>query len=391
MLDQSGPPIAWGSRTRASSAASSVLRLLAISLALSLGVSLLTPTHPADGTTRVAGPPCLTEDRPLFTADGFADLDRVLSVEDLSTSSKSSILYKVVRRLLQRGLIHGVPVRYVGAPPPDSPRRAAATIATPGDRSSLEVHVYDPAFEGSFGPVDQTSWLISILLHEAYHVQEIISEGRLDPEGHYAYIFEIEMAGVSQLHPSDIQHVWETALEVDERLASSTAPRVLRARDFVLEITQPDHDQPCLPCAALFEEAAQFPDGQLLITTRVGSSGSARQDFVVTPERVRLRMQMRFLSNEFPQYYGSQYNDAYVVALQTPQTNRVLATGNLNSSNWISSGEHGFIGAAEPVVIDLDLSPHVGTEVAIMLQVWDVGDDIVDSGILFSGLLPCGP
>jgi len=119
-----------------------------------------------------------------------------------------------------------------------------------------------------------------------------------------------------------------------------------------------------------------------LISTAGNSNGlgSLSQSFVVPPGYETINGRVRFLSDEWPVWYGSQYNDTYLVRFAAPGQSSVLASGNLNSSSW-SSGILGFNGQTPEKNYSLDLSAHVGKTVNLHYEVRDVGDLIIDSGL----------
>jgi hypothetical protein len=94
---------------------------------------------------------------------------------------------------------------------------------------------------------------------------------------------------------------------------------------------------------------------------------------------------IRFLSNEYPEWYGSTYNDSYVVYLTSSSGTKTLAKGNLNSSSW-GTGVAGYSGATAEININVDLSKYVGQSVTLVFKVSDVGDTVVDSALAISDL-----
>ena len=112
------------------------------------------------------------------------------------------------------------------------------------------------------------------------------------------------------------------------------------------------------------------------------ATGRMSQPFLVSSCHTRLQGKLRFLSDEWPDYYGTEYNDAYIVKLVTPSGARVLAQGNLNSSSW-SGGLLGYSGKTPVVDVDVDVSAFAGGDspLTIDIQVSDVGDLIYDSAM----------
>lgn len=129
--------------------------------------------------------------------------------------------------------------------------------------------------------------------------------------------------------------------------------------------------------------AEECPVTNAALTTTAGNSnglGSLSQAFVVPPGYETINGRVRFLSDEWPVYFGSQYNDTYLVRFAAPGQSTVLASGNLNSSSW-SSGVLGFNGQTPEKNYSLDASAHVGKTVNLNYEVRDVGDLVVDSGL----------
>ncbi|WP_433152635.1 carboxypeptidase regulatory-like domain-containing protein [Actinomadura nitritigenes] len=148
----------------------------------------------------------------------------------------------------------------------------------------------------------------------------------------------------------------------------------------------PDPSAPVTAPAAFRLPAAKEPqEGAVVVATQGGTPGSIAQSFKVTDGR--LTGTLRFLSAEWPRYYGSQYNDAYAVILTTPDQTMVLATGNLNASSWLP-GRLGFNGMTPEVPLTADLSLYRGKAVTLQLSVWNVADELYPSGLLLSALVP---
>ena len=111
--------------------------------------------------------------------------------------------------------------------------------------------------------------------------------------------------------------------------------------------------------------------------------GKASYSFIVTENMDTLVGRIRFLSNEYPQWYGSQYNDSYIVYLASPTGTQILAKGNLNSSSW-GAGVAGYNGATKEITVSANLSKYVGQKVTLVCEVSDVGDMVVDSALAIS-------
>ena len=147
-----------------------------------------------------------------------------------------------------------------------------------------------------------------------------------------------------------------------------------------------------VPRELLFESQAPPEGGSLLvgcpeafaaIISTAGENngvGSISQAFDVPPGYGAIRGRVRFLSNEWPEYFGSEYNDSYLVRVSTALDTRILAHGNLNSSSWQAS-DSGYNGAATEINFECDTSNLAGQSLTLHFEVRDVGDLIVDSAL----------
>lgn len=140
------------------------------------------------------------------------------------------------------------------------------------------------------------------------------------------------------------------------------------------------------PVSSAFAE--ECPVTQAAVISTAGNSnglGSLSQAFVVPPGYETMTGRVRFLSNEWPTWYGSQYNDTYLATLTAPGKSLILASGNVNSSAW-TSGTLGYNGKATERNFTADLSALVGKTVNLNYEVRDVGDLYVDSALAVDGM-----
>lgn len=145
--------------------------------------------------------------------------------------------------------------------------------------------------------------------------------------------------------------------------------------------------QPAPPDAAALAGIAQPSDDAglaLLVATEGRPSTQAAYPFVVG-EGATIAGKLRFLSQEYPEYYGSEYNDLFSVTLATPQGAVVLATGNLNNSTW-GAGSQGYSGSAETLTFNEDLGRFAGQTVELQIHVANVADTFYDSAVAVSDL-----
>lgn len=117
--------------------------------------------------------------------------------------------------------------------------------------------------------------------------------------------------------------------------------------------------------------------------TSQGAYGSLSQSFRVPKGIDSIVGVAKFLSDEYPKYYGSKYNDGYVITVSTPLGSQVLAKGNLNSSKWTKTGLLGYNGETPTISLLIDTSGFAATGgiVTITAEVSDVGDEKVDSAL----------
>jgi hypothetical protein len=131
-----------------------------------------------------------------------------------------------------------------------------------------------------------------------------------------------------------------------------------------------------------------IPPAYSALVTTAGdyvSVGFLSQSFIVGQNDDTLIGKIRFLSNEWPTYYGSQYNDSYIVYLITSSGIKIITHGNLNTSSW-STGVCGFEGGTKPAELYIDVSMYRGQVVTITAKVFDIGDMVVDSGVLLTDM-----
>jgi hypothetical protein len=122
----------------------------------------------------------------------------------------------------------------------------------------------------------------------------------------------------------------------------------------------------------------------LMVETAGRQSTQASYPFVVG-EGASISGRLRFLSHEYPDYYGTEFNDLFSVALATPQGAVVLATGNLNNSTW-GEGSMGYNATAQTIEFSEDLSRFVGQTVELQIHVANVEDMLFDSAVAVSDL-----
>lgn len=168
---------------------------------------------------------------------------------------------------------------------------------------------------------------------------------------------------------------WETSGDVrivpqDSVFPPASSPTTLGTSQLALQAATTVC--PSAPYSALATTAGNY-----------NAVGSLSQTFLVPKNYDTLAGRIRFVTNEWPEWYGSEFNDSFVVYLATPDGSKTLAKGNLNSSAW-GPGVAGFNGAAAEINIAADVSAFAGKAVTLVVRVSDVGDMVIDSGVVVS-------
>lgn len=129
--------------------------------------------------------------------------------------------------------------------------------------------------------------------------------------------------------------------------------------------------------------AAECPVTKAVVVSNQGNSngvGSISQSFIIPPGYESIAGRVRFLSNEWPQWYGTEFNDTYLARFSAPGKVSVLAGGNVNSSSW-SAGLLGYNGKTPEISYTFDASGLAGKTGTLHYEVRDVGDLVVDSAL----------
>lgn len=147
----------------------------------------------------------------------------------------------------------------------------------------------------------------------------------------------------------------------------------------------------------------QPTEGQWMadINTGAGSIGavgsSLTQRFTVPANVLTLRLDFNFVSEEFPEFVGSQFNDAFAAVVTTPQGEILFAQTSVNSANNVTLiGDCNFPGGDNTcgqtgwMEGSVDLSMFSGTGVPIQVDLifstLDAGDDIYDTHVLVDNI-----
>jgi hypothetical protein len=117
-----------------------------------------------------------------------------------------------------------------------------------------------------------------------------------------------------------------------------------------------------------------------------GVSSTVNTSFAVPAGATFVAFDFNFLSNEFPTFVGSIYNDTLRVRLTTPNGNQDVVIASVNGSSFVQAGSTGFNGMTGFATIRLDVSAFAGqpgfANLVIDILVTDVGDTQVDSAAL---------
>lgn len=109
--------------------------------------------------------------------------------------------------------------------------------------------------------------------------------------------------------------------------------------------------------------------------------GQLSQTFKVPPGYELITGRVQFLSDEWPEFFGAEFIDKFLVTLTTPAGANVLASGSLNGLAWTNGPKQGFNGYTADFNFEASLKGLAGQTVKLTHEVRDVGDTIVDSGL----------
>lgn len=130
----------------------------------------------------------------------------------------------------------------------------------------------------------------------------------------------------------------------------------------------------------------------------VGATGSAIKQRFRVPAGVRtLRVDFNFVSEEFPEFVGSSFNDAFRATVRTPNGETTFAQVSVNQSGGFNLiGNCNFPGGDSTAgqtgwrTGSVDLSAFSGTgttiEVDLLFSAVDAGDDIYDTHVLVDNI-----
>lgn len=111
--------------------------------------------------------------------------------------------------------------------------------------------------------------------------------------------------------------------------------------------------------------------------------GYLKQTFMIPPAYETIAGQLMFLSNEWPYWYGSQFNDSYSAMLAVAAEKQSLAKGNVNSSSWTASSSD-YNGETPEISYEVDLTGFAEQQATLTYEVKNVGDRKVDSALAIS-------
>jgi len=123
-----------------------------------------------------------------------------------------------------------------------------------------------------------------------------------------------------------------------------------------------------------------------------GASSALEQSFTVPAGATTLTIHYNFVSEEYPEYVGSQFNDVFNATLHTPDGSREIAFEDVNSANFqpvsgipCGSGDCTW-GQTGWITASIDVSQWAGTDDTLTLTVHDVGDTIYDTVVLLDDI-----
>ena len=130
----------------------------------------------------------------------------------------------------------------------------------------------------------------------------------------------------------------------------------------------------------------------------VGDVGSSLKQNFRVPAGVRtLRFDFNFLSEEFPEFVGTEFDDSFRAIVTTPGGSTTFATVSVNESGGFTLiGDCGFPGGDDTCGMtgwrtgSVDLSPWAGTNTPITVELLfsadDRGDNVYDSHVLIDNI-----
>ena len=137
------------------------------------------------------------------------------------------------------------------------------------------------------------------------------------------------------------------------------------------------------------------------ISTGAGSIGavgsSLRQRFTVPRSVQFLRFDFNFVSEEFPEWVGSQYNDAFTAVVTTPEQEITFAQTSVNADQQVTligdcgcPGGDNTVGQTGWMEGSVNLSAFAGAgapvQVDIVFSAIDAGDNIYDTHVLIDNI-----
>ena len=129
----------------------------------------------------------------------------------------------------------------------------------------------------------------------------------------------------------------------------------------------------------------------------VANVGSAlKQSFIVPAGATSLKVDFNFVSEEFPEFVGTQFNDSFRALITTPNGQTQFAGVEVNTATFTGIGDCGFpdgddtCGQTGWLTGTVDLSPFAGTGQAITVELLfsadDRGDNIYDTHVLVDNI-----
>jgi hypothetical protein len=120
-----------------------------------------------------------------------------------------------------------------------------------------------------------------------------------------------------------------------------------------------------------------------------GASSALEQSFKVPAGATILTLRYNFVSDEYPEYVGSSFNDVFNATLFTPDGSREIAFEEVNSAPFspVSGMPDGTWGQTGWREAHVNVSAWAGKNDTITLSVHDVGDTVVDTVVLLDGII----
>ena len=126
-------------------------------------------------------------------------------------------------------------------------------------------------------------------------------------------------------------------------------------------------------------KVAQDEDIDLALTTSGEGPQHISRAFVISPGAKTVTIRYRFVTSEFPTYYGSQYNDSFAVQIRSLKGGKVASESNSMNALGRAAFSEGGATAWRETSLQVD---ELGDTIQVDIIVTNVGDGVVDSTVI---------